>query len=144
MAVSKSGSKADGRRRPSLRGQQPGQRQRCRTGVSDPHGQDQNQGRGQHRGNVKVKSNVNGSGRGRPLHKPTHQSGEFDAVGLAEVVPGFAVVVVDVGLGATFGAEGNGGGSEDVGQGAGRSLRPCEAPFGLDKYIFLDCWRCAK
>jgi hypothetical protein len=51
----------------------------------------------------KVKNNVNGSGRGRPLHTGNGLR-EFEAVGLAEQVPGFAVGVVDMGFAAAFGA----------------------------------------
>jgi hypothetical protein len=40
--------------------------------------------------------------------------GEFEAVGGVEVMPGFAVGVVAVGLAAAFGAEGDGGRAEDV------------------------------
>src|SRR5229473_7138205 len=59
----------------------------------------------------KGKINFKGSGRGRPLYIFLS---EFEAVGLVEEVPGFAVGVVFVAFAASFGVEGERGQAEDV------------------------------
>jgi len=51
----------------------------------------------------KVTNKVNGNGRGRPLHTGNGLR-EFEAGGLAEQVPGFAVGIVDMRFAAAFGA----------------------------------------
>ena len=56
-----------------------------RTGVSDPHGQSQKQ-------------------RARAPDPPGQTLREFEAVGLVEEVPGFAVGIVAVAFAAAFGA----------------------------------------